>query len=658
MRDSIKRLALGLILIATAAAILLGTDLSSRKKSDMTIGMAPERVLQIAIVQHGSVPALEEGLAGAVTALAERGYSDGGRVRIKHFNAQSDIATANAIAKQVTTGEYDLIITGSTISLQTVANANASGTRTNHVFGIVTDPYSAGVGIDPEDHSKHPPYMTGSGCLQPVADVFETARVMFPALSSVGLVWNPAESNSVAQTKLARKVCADMGINLVEANADNPTAALEAASSLLSRGVQALWISGDITVTLASDPIIQLAKRAGIPVITSQPSRIKSGALFDLGADYVEVGKTTGRIAADVLDGTSPASIPVKNIVPKQFFYNETALAGLKDPWSIPASLRAKASGWITASETWIPSGSPTPPMPTPRPNRVYKIGLAYFAPEQQADLCIQGIIDGLKAQGLEEGKNLEIRRAHAQGEISNIPGMLQNFDSSDVDLILPMSTPVISGAFALVRKKPIVFTYCSDPIAAGAGKSFTDHLPNVTGIGSFPPVMDMVDFIRASLPNAKTIGTIYNASEANSVKVVGVARELFPKVGLTLSEVTVASSAEVLQAAQALASRGVDAIYVQGDNTVAQGFPAVVKAANDSRIPLFCDDPESAKGSAVACVGLGFYKPGFAVAEPVARVLHGTSPADIPIQNISDKVVWIDRERAAKLGLKLPPPP
>jgi putative ABC transport system substrate-binding protein len=98
---------------------------------------------------------------------------------------------------------------------------------------------------------------------------------------------------------------------------------------------------------------------------------------------------------------------------------------------------------------------------------------------------------------------------------------MLQNFDASDVDLILPMTTPVISSACGMVRRKPVVFTYCSDPIAAGAGKSFTNHLAHVTGIGSFPPVQDMVDLIHATLPQAKSIGTIYNASEANSVKVV-----------------------------------------------------------------------------------------------------------------------------------------
>src|SRR5262249_48274363 len=213
---------------------------------------------------------------------------------------------------------------------------------------------------------------------------------------------------------------------------------------------------------------------------------------------------------------------------------------------------------------------------------------------------------------------------------------------------------------------KPVVFTYCSDPIAAGAGKSFTNHLPHVTGIGSFPPVQEMVAFIHETLPRAKSIGTIYNASEANSVKVIQVARGLFADAGMKLDEVTVASSGEVLQAAQALVSRRVDAFYIQGDNTVVQGFDAVVKATRDARLPLFVDDPDTAKRGAVACVGLGYYRPGYAIAKPLARVLLGESPAGIPMENVSEKAIWLDLALAKKLVLNFsaeilsgaPPPP
>jgi ABC-type uncharacterized transport system substrate-binding protein len=656
MLETIKRLGLGLVLIALAAGVLLYTDRGSRHRGQKRSSPGAQ-VFRVALVQHASLSVFDEGSSGLLESLSVRGYTDGGRIQLRRFNAEADIGTANAIAREVTTGNYDLIISLSTISLQTIANANKVGSRTRHVFGLVTDPFGAGVGIERTNGAIHPPYLTGYGSLQPIESLFRTARAMRPELKSVGLVWNPAEANSLAQTRIARQVCADLGIRLVEANAENSISAQEAANSLVARGVEAMWISGDVTVSLATDLMLSAARRAQIPVFTSLPPGVKRGTLFDLGSDYIEVGRHIGQLAADILDGKNPADIPVTNFVPEVFLFNETVLATLKDRWTIPDSVRSRAQGWITATATNLPTLSAAAkarPL-KPSPGRVYKIGLAYFAPEAGCDSCIKGIFDGLRELGFEEGKNLKVRRSHAQGEIANIPSMLQDFDSSDVDLILPMTTPVISASCGLVKRKPVVFTYCSDPIAAGAGKSFTIHLPHVTGVGSFPPVQDMVDFIKAALPGAKSIGTIYNASEANSVKVVTVARGLFGAAGLKLDEVTVPSSGEVMQAAQALVSRRVDAIYIQGDNTVVQGFEGLVKVARSAAVPLLVDDPDVAKRGAVAGVGLGYYRPGYVAAKSVARVLLGESPAGIPIENVTEKTVWLDRPQAAKLGLKVP---
>ena len=659
MFETLRRLALGVALIALAAGVLLYTDRAARHRSRRALSAAVQtnKVVRVALVEYASLNVLEQGAEGLLDALAQRGYADGGRLQIRRYNAEGDIGTANAIAKEVTTGGFDLLLTLSTVSLQTVHNANRDGSRTTHVFGLVSDPYSAGVGIDPTNHLIHPPFLAGAGSIQPIEKILRTARLMRPQLKSVGLVWNAAEANSLAQTRIARRVCADLGLELVEANAENSAAVVESANSVIARGAECLFITGDVTVSLATDQLIAVCRRAGIPVFSALPPTVLRGSLFDLGANYVEIGRRTGEIAADVLDGKNPAQMPIENFAPVLFVYNETMLAGLKDQWTIPESLRREAAGLITATATNLPalSAAAKKPVLHLQPGRIYKIGLAYFAPEAACDVCIKGIFDGLREQGFEEGKNLEVRRSHAQAEIANIPAILQNFDSSDVDVIVPMSTPVISGACGLVKHKPVAFTYCSDPVAAGAGKTFTNHLPFVTGIGSFPPVKDMVDLIRRTLPGAKSVGTIYNASEANSVKVISVARDLFPQAGLKLEEVTIANPSEVLQAGQALLGRSVDAIYIQGDNTVIQGFDAVVKVARDARLPLFMDDPDTAKRGAVACVGLGYYRAGYELRKSLSRVMLGESPADIPIENVSEKVIWVDLPQAAKLGIKFP---
>jgi ABC-type uncharacterized transport system substrate-binding protein len=651
MLETFKRLALGLILILLASAILLYTDVGSRESRKDTGGP-----IRVALVEHASTRVLEDGANGALEALAARGYVNGDRIKLSRFCAENDIATANTIAREVTSGSYDFILSMSTISLQTVAGANKTGAKTKHVFGLVSDPYGAGVGISRENHLEHPPYLTGYGCLQPVESIFRMARTMRPGLRRVGLVWNPAEANSVAQTTIARKVCSDLGIELIEANADNSTGAIEAAGSVLARGAEAIWISGDITVSTASEPIIAAAKKARIPVFSSLPLTIKSGALFDLGANYVEVGRAVGQLAADVLDGKDPATIPVENYVPEAFLYNATVLEGLRDRWTIPEAVRAKADGYITATETNLSRFAAAAALPKPRPGKVYKIGAAYFSTEENQENCLAGFLEGLRAAGFEEGKNIDLTRTHAQGEIANIPSMLKNLESSDRDLIFVMTTPVLGGACSLVKNKPVVFSAVTDPVAAGAGKSLDDHLPNVTGTGSFPPVQDMVDAIRQILPRAKKIGTIYNAAEANSVKVIDVARDIFRGAGFTLEEVTVTNSSEVGTAAQALVARGVDAIYTQTDNTVMQGFDAVIQVSRDAELPLFTDDPLAARRGALACVGLGFRQPGVVAGGMAARVLRGESPGSIPMLNVAENVIWLNDDAARKLGIVFPP--
>lgn len=285
------------------------------------------------------------------------------------------------------------------------------------------------------------------------------------------------------------------------------------------------------------------------------------------------------------------------------------------------------------------------------------RIGLVYFAPEQGAELCMKGLFDGLKESGFDKDRNLEVLSSHAQGEISNIPLLVQNYLSQNVDLIVTLTTPCLTAACTSARSSnKIVFTYCYDPVAAGAGTSFTSHLPNVTGVGSFPPVEATVDMIQKLVPRLKAVATVYNTSEANSVKVIKVAREVFRARGIGLEEVTATNTSEVFQAAQVACFRGVEAMWVTGDNTVLQGFDGVVKAATDAKLPLFINDPEFTSRGALACCGLGWYQPGKAAGQLAARVLRGEDTANIPFQEVAEQKVVLNQQVATKLGIVFPP--
>ena len=188
-----------------------------------------------------------------------------------------------------------------------------------------------------------------------------------------------------------------------------------------------------------------------------------------------------------------------------------------------------------------------------------------------------------------------------------NIPAMLQNYDSSDADIIMTISTPCLVGACNKVKHKPVVFTCVTDPIAAGAGKTHTDHLPFVTGVGSFPPIARTLDLMQKLIPGLRAVGTMYNPAEANSVKEMSSPARCFKSHGIRLEEIAIAGSNEVLQAVQILAGRDIQVVWLPGDNTAIEGYEGAVKGAKDARLPLITDAAPSCPGvawpaSASAC--------------------------------------------------------
>jgi putative tryptophan/tyrosine transport system substrate-binding protein len=286
---------------------------------------------------------------------------------------------------------------------------------------------------------------------------------------------------------------------------------------------------------------------------------------------------------------------------------------------------------------------------------KIVKAAIVYFARDVGTDQCVQGLIDGLKASGFEEGKNLEVRRADAQGEMINIPAILQNYDSSDVDLIMTITTPCLVGACNKVKHKPVVFTCVTDPIAAGAGKTQIDHLPFVTGVGSFPPIARTLDMMQKLIPGLRAVGTMYNPAEANSVKEMSAAREVFKNRAIRLEEIAIAGSNEVLQAVQILAGRDIQAVWLPGDNTAIEGYEGAVKGAQDARLPLITDECSEMPRGGLACLGISLHSAAMASGKLAGRVLLGADPKDLPLEEVAVEELAISRGNAAQLGITVP---
>ena len=330
-----RRLWLGLTLIVATSGFLLMSDMRQR-------AAGPSAMPKIAIFTFSSLKGLDDGVRGTVDRLAENGYVDGKTAVIQIFNAENDLATANSIAKQITTGEYGYVVSVSTNCLQAVAGANRAG-KTKHIFGVVADPSVAKVGVSATDPMDHPKQMVGIGSMMPPKEILASARRFNPRAKKFGLPWNPAQANSERFTKLAREAAEEMGLELLEAAVDNTAAVGETVSSLVSRGAEAILVLGDVTVGLAIDAVVTESKKGKIPVISLIPDTVAHGALYAAGVDYYGIGKQMGDLTTRVLKGEDTAKIPILYDLPVEVGVNLKSLVGLKDHWQIPQDVLAKA---------------------------------------------------------------------------------------------------------------------------------------------------------------------------------------------------------------------------------------------------------------------------------------------------------------------------
>lgn len=654
MFENLKRLLPGIGLIVLAALVLLAAD---RFQQAAPRGEAPA----IAIFQWASRPVLDDCVAGAVAGLRARGLEPDRDIRIRFYNAENDLSTANGMARAILEAGNRLVITISTPCLQVMANVNQAG-KIPHIFGAVTDPFAAGVGISRE---KRPPHLAGLGTFQPVRETFQLAKRLNPALRRVGVAWNPGDAASEACLLLARDECRKLGITLVEAQVEATSAVAEAAASLTARGVQALWIGGDNTVEMAVASLVKAARQAGIPFFCNAPTHLQVGAFFALGADYREVGRLTGDLAARVLRGLDPATVPVENIVPQQLAINLAALAGLQERWTPDQETLAKAAVLIDGQGKTVrspgkpveaaPAAAPGSPAARPAAAKLWRIQLLDYTDSVNAEETHAGLFAEFKALGLAEGRDFTLGRHSAHGDMGILSGIFDAALNAQPDLIITTSTPTLQLAVNKVKRIPVVFTVVADGVQAGAGQSDAKHLPNVTGVTTMSDFDGMVRLVRDHFPAVRRIGTLFVPGEVNSVRYKEELAKAAARGGLELEAVGVATTAEVSDATLSLAGKGVGIITQISDNLTGSAIPAVAEAARKAGVPLFGFVSGTIKGGAAVAVARDYEEGGRLGARLVARIMKGESPAAIPFTPLKGNLIVVSPKNAERYGMTIP---
>ncbi|MCB0131593.1 MAG: ABC transporter substrate-binding protein, partial [Caldilineaceae bacterium] len=173
-------------------------------------------------------------------------------------------------------------------------------------------------------------------------------------------------------------------------------------------------------------------------------------------------------------------------------------------------------------------------------------VGLMKIVSHPAMDAEQQGVKDALAAAGFIDGETVTILEANAEGDIATLSTIAQKFVDDEVDLIVASSTPALQAAFNATKDlggPPIVFNAVTSPYAAGIANAPDDHPAWVIGIQAMAPIAAAMKLIPELLPDAQTIGYLYNPAEANSVVNTEVAEPTAAELGLGFEIATISNS-------------------------------------------------------------------------------------------------------------------
>ena len=285
-----------------------------------------------------------------------------------------------------------------------------------------------------------------------------------------------------------------------------------------------------------------------------------------------------------------------------------------------------------------------------------YKIGISQFAEHGSLDNCREGFLEGLKEEGIEEGKNLTVDYQNAQTDTGTASTIADSFVSAKEDLICAIATPSAQSAYnaAMDAGIPVVYTAVSDPVAAKLANEDGSCVGNVTGSSDVLPVEEQLKMIRAMLPDAKKIGILYTTSETNSCSTVKEYQELAGKYDFEIVDTGINTSADIDMAATDLVSK-VDCLCNLTDNTVVNALQTILDKANNAKIPVFGSEIEQVKSGCVASMGIDYYQLGIETGKMAAKILKGEEKAsETPYITASKAELYVNTAAADKIGMKL----
>jgi len=287
-----------------------------------------------------------------------------------------------------------------------------------------------------------------------------------------------------------------------------------------------------------------------------------------------------------------------------------------------------------------------------------YKIGICNYVDDASLNQIYENIESQLKKLGEEEGVNFEISYDNCQADSNVLNQIITNFkDAEKVDLMVGIATPVAMAMQSATEDTdiPVVFSAVSDPVSAQLVDSLDAPGANVTGTSDYLNTNAIMDLIFAADPDASKIGLLYDVGQDSSEAAIADAKAYLDAKGVEYIERTGTTVDEVMLAADALVSDGVDAVFTPTDNTIMTAELSIYEKFADAGIPHYTGADSFALNGAFLGFGVDYINIGVETANMINEILvNGADPATTPVMTFDNGIATVNTEICEKLGYDL----
>lgn len=286
-----------------------------------------------------------------------------------------------------------------------------------------------------------------------------------------------------------------------------------------------------------------------------------------------------------------------------------------------------------------------------------YKVGICNYVDDASLNQIVENIQNRLAELGKEHNVVFEIDYDNCNADSTVLTQIIADFIVDDVDLMIGVATPVAvqMQADTADNQIPVVFSAVSDPVSAGLVDSLEVPGSNLTGTSDYLDTTAIMDLIFAADPDADQIGLLYDQGQDSSTTPIAAAKAYLDSKGIAYVERTGTTVDEVMLAAEALVSDGVDAVFTPTDNTIMTAELSIYETLAEAGIPHYTGADSFALNGAFLGYGVDYANLGVETAEMVADILiNGADPAATPVRTFDNGTATVNTDTCEALGLEI----